>query len=302
MDSPVSKSSKKCYLMKPMRKQTGKPNSKGRKKRDLLQSARSPLSTRAFIETLQSSGRYVFTKDEAREALRLSDIALKNALWRLVKSGRIASPHRGFYIVVPPEYKAAGSIPPSWFIRDLMAYLDRPYYVGLLSASALHGAAHQAPQELQVVTDRSLRPIEIGRVRIRFVKKARVSETPTVSIKTPTGEIRVSSPEATALDLVRYIEPAGHLSNVATVLHELAERLDPSVLVRAAEADAEPVNAQRLGYLLDHMGHAALTASLHEWVKGNAARVIALRPDLPMAGSPRDRRWRVAVNEELEMR
>ena len=122
-----------------------------------------------------------------------------------------------------------------------MAYLDRPYYVGLLSASALYGAAHQAPQELQVVTDRSLRPIEIGRVRIRFVKKARVSETPTVNIKTPTGETRVSSPEATALDLVRYIEHAGHLPNVATVLHELAERLDPSVLVRAAEADAEPV-------------------------------------------------------------
>jgi len=99
-----------------------------------------------------------------------------------------------------------------------MAYLRRPYYVGLLSAAALHGAAHQSPQEFQVVTDRPLRPIEVGRTRIRFVKKAHLAKTPTVGVKAPTGEIRVSSPEATALDLVRYPEHAGYLSNVATIL------------------------------------------------------------------------------------
>ena len=282
---------------------TGRARSvtKGRRKRDLSKPASLPANTRAFIEALQSSGRYVFTKGEAREVLRLSNIALKNALWRLVRSGRIASPRRGFYVVVPPEYKAAGSIPPSWFIRDLMTYLDRPYYVALLSAAALHGAAHQAPHELQVVTDRPLRPIEIGRVRIRFVKKARVSKTPTVGIKTPTGEIKVSSPEATALDVVRYVEHAGFLSNVATVLNELAERLDAAALARAAEVDGEPVYAQRLGYLLERIGHAALTAPLHDWIKVNAARVIPLRPDLPLAGAPRDRRWQVAVNEEIEL-
>ncbi len=284
-----------------MRTRRARSVAKGRRKRDISKQASLPANTRAFIEALQSSGRYVFTKDEAQEVLRLSNIALKNALWRLVRSGRIASPRRGFYIVVPPEYKAAGSIPPSWFIRDLMTYLDRPYYVALLSAAALHGAAHQAPHELQVVTDRPLRPIEIGRVRIRFVKKVHVSKTPTVGIKTPTGEIKVSSPEATALDLVRYVEHAGFLANAVTVLNELAERLDAAALARAAEADGEPVYAQRLGYLLERIGHVALTAPLHEWIEVNAARVTPLRPDLPLAGAPRDRRWRVAVNEEVEV-
>ncbi len=205
-------------------------------------------------------------------------------------------------MIVPPEYRAAGSIPPSWFIRDLMAFLGRPYYVGLLSAAALHGAAHQAPQELQVVTDRALRSIELGRVRIRFVKKARASNTPTVGIKTPTGEIKVSTPEATALDLIRYVEHAGFLPNVAIVLNELAERLDPVALVKAAEADGEPAYAQRLGHLLERLGHPELTASLHEWIKAKAPRVTPLRSDLPTSGVPRDRRWRVAVNEEVEAR
>ena len=284
-----------------MRKRITRSVPKRRRKRDLSQPAPAPVNARAFVETLQSSGRYVFTRDEARQALRLSDIALKNALWRLVRSGRIASPRRGFNVIVPPEYRAAGSIPPSWFIQDLMTYLGRPYYVGLLSAAALHGAAHQAPHELQVVTDRSLRPVEMGRVRIRFVKKARPSQTPTVGIKTPTGNIKVSAPEATALDLVHYVEHAGFLSNVATVLNELAERLDPAALARAVEAEGEPVYAQRLGYLLERTGHAELAASLHEWIKVKACRVTPLRPDLPMVGVPRDRRWRVAVNEEVEL-
>ncbi len=68
----------------------------------------------------------MFTRKEASAALALSEGALKNSLWRLSKAGRVILPHRGFYVIVPPEYRAAGSIPPSWIIRDLMAYLGRP--------------------------------------------------------------------------------------------------------------------------------------------------------------------------------
>ena len=39
-----------------------------------------------------------------------------------------------------------------------------------------------------------------------------------MEMKTETGAMRVSTPEATALDLLRYLEGAGHLGNVATVL------------------------------------------------------------------------------------
>jgi predicted transcriptional regulator of viral defense system len=283
-----------------MRKPRTASVSRSRKKRDRRRSGPQPERPQAFIEALQSAGRYTFTREEASKALRVSDIALKNALWRLSKSGRVISPRRGFYVVVPPEYRAAGSIPPSWFIRELMAYLGRPYYVGLLSAAALHGAAHQSPQEFQVVTDRPLPPLKVGRARVLFVKKAHLAKTPTVSIKTPTGGIRVSTPEATALDLVRYPNHAGFLSNVATVLGELAERLDAGALVRAAEGEGELAYAQRLGYLLERIGHGELAVPLAEWVEAKTPRVVPLRPDRPIAGAPRAARWRVAVNEEVE--
>lgn len=262
---------------------------------------RRPENFRAFLDDLQASGRYTFTRVESAKALKLSDVALKNALWRLARAGRVASPRRGFYVIVPPEYRVAGSLPAAWFIRDLMDYLGRPYYVGLLSAAALHGAAHQAPQEFQVVTDRPLGVIEMGRVRIRFVKKVRLSRTPTMGVKTPTGEMRISTPEATALDLVRYPEHCGGLENVATVLRELTERLDGGELVRVAEADGEVAYAQRLGYLLDRVGHQEVARALAEWVGGRAPRVTALASGVSITGAERDARWRVAVNEEVDV-
>jgi hypothetical protein len=77
-------------------------------------------------------------------------VATKTALRRLKEQGRIVSPRRGFYVVVPPEYRAAGSPPASWFIDELMRYLDQPYYVGLLSAAAIHSASRQQSMVFQV--------------------------------------------------------------------------------------------------------------------------------------------------------
>lgn len=107
--------------------------------------------------------------------------------------------------------------------------------------------------------------------------------------------------EAGAVELWSCPEHAGFLSNVATVLKELAERLDPRMLVRAAEAEEEVAYAQRLGYLLDRIGHASLAAPLAEWIRTKAPRVTPLRPDRAITGAPRASRWRVTVNELIEM-
>jgi predicted transcriptional regulator of viral defense system len=220
--------------------------------------------------------------------------------WRLRRQRRIASPHRGFYVIVTPEYRRAGSLPPSWFIDDLMAYLRRPYYVGVLSAAALHGAAHQAPHEFQVVTDRPLRGIRIGQVRIRFIKKGSVARAAVEPQKTPTGTMRVSTPEVTALDLVRYPRHAGSLANVVTVLAELAERLDERRLVAAAAAEPDLAPTQRLGVLLDHLERGKVTAPLAKWLTSRAPRLTRLRPDRPPGRARSDPRWRVLVNDRLE--
>jgi predicted transcriptional regulator of viral defense system len=220
-----------------------------------------------FVDALQSRGYYTFTRDEAQKSLGASNTAFTFAANRLSKKGKIASPRRGFYVIVPTEYRLSGAPPASWYIDDLMKFHETPYYVGLLSASALHGAAHQQPQEFQIITTVQLRPIRIGRDKIRFFTKKKIERTATVQIKSATGYFLASTPEATAFDLIRYLKPSGHLNHVATVLNELRERLSPSLLVTAAKAEGEVVLAQRLGYLLDFLKSGKLTNELHRWVK-----------------------------------
>ena len=59
--------------------------------------------------------------------------------------------------------------------------------------------------------------------------------SPRHSLQTETGTMVVSTPEATALDVVRFPRAAGQWNNIATVLVELAENMDPERLIRAAE-------------------------------------------------------------------
>jgi predicted transcriptional regulator of viral defense system len=243
----------------------------------------------------------VLTREQALATLGISCEALKKAVRRLVLKRRLAVPRRGFFVIVPAEYRVAGAPPPSWFIDDLMKHEEQPYYVGILSAAALHGAAHQQPQEFQVVTKVQLRSVVAGRSRIRFFKDCGIEQTPTTFVKTETGAMRVSTPEATAIDLLRYVQAAGHLGNVATVLAELAERLDARRLADVARAGGDLSNAQRLGYLLEHVGAAKAAAALGEWVAVKRPRFVALRADRPSQGATRDDRWRIMANEEVEV-
>ena len=254
----------------------------------------------AFVNDLQARGRYTFTRAEAAEPMVITDLALEAALRRLKKQGRIANPRRGFYVVVPLEYREAGCPPASWFIDDLMRFVGQPYYVGLLSAAALHGAAHQQPMVFQVITDRATRPARAGRVRIDFHKSRNVERAPVVEVQTETGSMRVSTPEATAFDLVRFVAAAGHASNVATVLGELSENLDPAALEKLADSYAVP-EVQRVGYLLEKLGEHDLAKPLAEWLAKRRYRPIPLVPGKALGKISADAKWRVLPNERVEV-
>ena len=120
-------------------------------------------------------------------------------------------PHRGFWVVVPPEYRALGCLPAEQFVPQLMEHLGLDYYAALLSAARFHGAAHQQPRVFQVMVGRSRPEVACGEVRVGFVSRRNLDELPAVSINTPRRPIRVSSPEATAFDLVGYPQHCGGL-------------------------------------------------------------------------------------------
>lgn len=254
-----------------------------------------------YLQELAAGGRYHFTLPEAAKALDASPVAVRAVLRRLKGQGLLAMPVRGFYVVVPPEYRAMGCLPADQFVPELMDFLGAPYYAGLLTAAELHGAAHQRPQEFQVVTDHNRAPVSCGRVRVAFVARRDVRDVPTVGRNTLRGVLRVSTPDATALDLVTYATRAGGLDNVTTVLAELAEALDPGALADVASRLGDVATVQRLGWLLDRVGADAKTRGLADLVGRLAHRPVRLVRANPSAGAPLDTRWRVRVNAKVEV-
>ena len=264
-----------------------------------MNSASATLSPRELIDALAAEGRYHFSTEEARAALGVSPAAAKLAVNRLARLGLVASPGRGFYVIVPPEYRRIGCLPAEQFIPALMEHWKLRYYAGLLSAAQYHGAAHQRPQEFQVMLARNRQPINCGAVRVSFIARKRLAEVPVQNFNTPRGTILLSTAEATAVDLVGYARHAGGLDQVATVLSELAERIDPELLVTAAATAPVPW-AQRLGYLMELVGAAEKTVPLKDYVRRKARNAASLLPAGPRRKGKRSADWKLDINAEVE--
>ena len=252
-----------------------------------------------LVGDLAARGRYHFTSSEVRSALGVSEAAARQALSRLAAKGEIASPARGFYVIVPPEYRRLGCLPADQFIPALMVHRNTRYYVGLLSAAQYHGAAHHRPQEFQVVVEGNRPAIVCGDVRVAFAARRHLAAVPVERFNNPRGTVVVSTVEATAIDLVGYMHRAGGLDRVAGVLSELGEDMDPERLVEASKS-ASILWAQRLGYLLEHVGAGDRVAPLKEHVRRRARNYTKLLPGADGIMAPRSKDWRLLVNASIE--
>ena len=252
-----------------------------------------------FINAMAAKGRSSFSYKDIEKQINLSSMAIKAALRRLQKKGEIAMPYRGFYVIVPPEYRTLECLPAEQFIPDLMNYLGEIYYVGLLSAAEYHGAAHQRSQIFQVVVAKSRRSIKCGKIRVDFIFRKNAAKIPTQNRNTPAGIIKISTPEGTALDLIGYTKHCGGINNVATVLAELAEKIDSKRLVVAAKLS--PIAwMQRLGYLLNLTVKGDKTEGIAAYVKHKLPVRIRLIPSNNIKGAKMDTRWRVLINAKVE--
>jgi predicted transcriptional regulator of viral defense system len=112
--------------------------------------------------------------------------------------------------------------------------------------------------------------------------------------------LAVSTPEATAFDLVRYARYIGGLDAILTVLSELAETIDPAKLAAASALESETSQIQRLGWLLDHVDQTSLADALHAALSSKPLSRAALDPGAPRTGPITGNRWRILENAQPE--
>ncbi len=260
-----------------------------------------PQSVSDYIDDLQRKGRYGFDRAELEKALPSSPVAVAKALNRLSAKNRVRKVRKGFHIVIPVEFSTKGTIPPDWFIDDLMRYLGCSYYVGLQSAAAYYGAAHQQIQEFQVMAPQQIPPVRLPDLSLRFFRKNDLDTTKTQMVKGHGSMLPVSTPESTALDLVRYANRIGGPDAVITILQELVESLDSRRLQDAAIAEKERASVQRLGWLLDRIDATELADTLHSTITTEEPLSrVKLDPAGPWQASPSKNRWRIVENAQPE--
>ena len=274
----------------------------------MLYDQRSSLSRYAY--GLLASSRTNFSAAAAEQAIGVSHGAFLDAAERLQRRNALVNLRKGFYVVVPPRYSSWGAPPPDYYIDDLMRHEGHAYYVGLLMAGEMNGATHQAVMEYQVVTDARIPRIDAGGNRIIFFyrKDMQAVASGIEERMTRAGRMMVSSAALTALDILRYKRRSGGIDHKATVLVELAERIDPLQLADLSAKFEKPV-VQRLGYMLEHLGLQALTTRMHEVLrKRGAFRWVELlpwmaRPENSLFGFEpleRNSRWRVIARRMLD--
>ena len=255
------------------------------------------LTIRDLPDHFISRGRYVVSKDEIAALAGLKDTGLRSGLSRLKAQKKLFSPARGLYVFVPPDYRTWGVVPADWFVDEMMDHLGRSYYVGLLSAAARHGAAHQSPQVFEIVTDDELKDRDLKRVRLRFFTSSLVQETPVEEHRTHTGTIKVSTREATVIDLIDRPRAAAGFSNVATILEEIGP-LDSKELTRLSGLRPRS-HARRLGWMLGRFSPETDTSELRELAQPKQGAPTPLSGGAPRRGEV-DPRWGLLLNTTVE--
>jgi predicted transcriptional regulator of viral defense system len=253
-----------------------------------------------YLYSIRAHGRYSFTLEELRKEFELPYPTIKQSLYRLKVKKTIAQIRQGFYVIVPPEYATHGILPTVMFIDHLMKYLKKSYYVGLLSAAALHGAAHQQPM-LDFIISQTPAPRKISnkRMKVVFIAKKTLLHEGIIKKKTPAGYINVSSPELTAFDLLDNIHIFG-INHITTVLQELYEEIRPSRLVKIAKLIDNKASIQRLGYILDTIiNEKNLANSLFKILNKTTFSPIPLSPQKGRRGQI-DKKWKIITNLQIE--
>jgi len=258
-----------------------------------------------WIENREMTGFPTFSYKEVCESFpALSPGVVSNELYRFGKQKRIQSVHKGFYTVIPVQFKDNGIVPPYNYIGQLMTYLGRPYYISLLSAGVLLGAAHQRPQRMSIMTvPPRITFSKNSNSQLFWCYRTAVPQKLLSQTNSDTGVILYSNAELTAVDLIQYCHLAGGLSAAATVIDELVEKTDFSKhgddLVKITTFPA----LQRLGYILDAVLRNQEQAAMIECILQPHFRDLRYRPlsvEHSYDGAERNSRWKIIINQEIE--
>ena len=248
-----------------------------------------------LLDERQGRGKLVASLDELTAAASLGELATRRQLERLTERVVLLPGRPTVYLTVPNEDRARGAPPVAAWLHDFLRLREPFYYVGLLSAAALHGSAPQAALVTQVLVPSIRRPMVVGRTRIEFITKRGLDTTPLTAVEGLAGPLNVSSPEATVFDLIAFNHRIGGIARALEVIVGLKPQLSVTGLGHAIAAGVPTTVLQRAGYLFETSGWPAFAATVERALPARFPKTpLQTRGSRPN-GTP-DARWAVIDN------
>jgi len=258
-----------------------------------------------WIRFLEVNGINTFSFEKVRDTFpKASEQNLFNTLYRLTLKKRIISVYKSFYVIIPPQYAAKGIVAPVYYISQLMEYIGKSYYICLLNAAELFGAAHQRSQRFSVMT--VYPSVNVSKAKnniLDWVYRKDVPEKFLQIKNSETGIVRFSNPELTAIDLIQYEKHIGGLSRAATVLEELTEQTDFSKVSSELLDYTSLAAIQRLGFIIENILEQNQQADiLYEQLRlyGKRLNYVPLSTRSAKKNSEKNNRWKIYINTEIE--
>lgn len=263
------------------------------------------MTIREWIRYREIGGFPTFSVEDVRLAFpAYSRQVIRNELFRLSLQGILYSAYRGFYVIIPPHYAAKRIVPPLYYIEQLMSYLNKPYYISLLNAAEILGAAHQRPQTVSVTTVEPKPSVSSTKNNsLVWVYRKEIPSDFLLSKNSETGVIHYSNAELTSIDIVQYEQHIGGLSRAATILDELTDKMDFRGASEKLFNYTSIATIQRLGYILEKvLGRDEIAEIVYTELKLYAKRFrfVPLSTHRPDADAEKDTRWKVNINTIIE--
>lgn len=264
------------------------------------------MTIRDWIKEKEIGGSSHFSVEELQSVFSETSYEhIKKELNRLSTQKIVVSVYKGFYVIIPVQYASKGVVPPLYYVDQLMKYLDKPYYISLLSAAEILGAAHQRPQRFYITT---LRPsVNVSKSKnpiLEWIFRTNIPAQFLLQKNSQTGTIRYSNAELTAVDLVQHNHYVGGLTRVTTILSELIELTDFRDKIDSLLEFFNISTLQRLGYLLEVVLEEQEQADvIYEQILKTNRRLNYIILDVHNSSEPTElnKRWRIKINTNIEI-
>lgn len=248
-----------------------------------------------LIDHFLAQGQKTFSRQEVGLLTGDNESTSQRKVHRLIQDSRVKKLAQSYYAILSPRERKSGHLTPHDYIDSLMKYEKTAYYVGLLSAASLYGAAHHRPMVYQVITDQQIYIPKTLLPDIHFFKKIHFPSTCIEQKKGEYGPICFSSPALTAYDLIRYESSCGTIYNVVSVISELKSVMKETDLEQLLKNNVENVIIRRLGFILERVGFEKIPIGFKE-MASQAINYTPLSKYEPRGKDLKNKAWKVIDN------